>query len=414
MAERAGNHESSVVEGVPFFGWGDTAHADLVSVDVDVFAVSALPDFVAELDALRRSIEVAQAKALSRLHSSGYTTRVVGHVTATWMSNRLSRPRIECAHRVKAATAMTSSFPVLGAAIETGEFTLEHLEAVLRLGNPRVAAALVEAQEQLIAIAGNTTFTEFERHLRSLVNLLDQDGPHDPNEERRRSKLSILRTPDGILINGELVGTLAATVVDALNAIADRKFRERLDREDTVVSRQQLLAEALVDLCRSRETPAHGPVIEMTVVVTDTEPGRGETTGGVPVEGDSFDMCACDPILRVVTLNQEGEPLNVGRARRLATDTQRRATKIRDGGCVFPGCDMPVDWTELHHVQHWRHGGTTDLDNLACLCRRHHGVVHSSGWSMTRNRDGTFEFTSPTGRTLHSKPAKKRLFIRVA
>ena len=110
-------------------------------MDVDGFAVSVLPDFVAELDALRRSIEVAQAKALARLHSSGYTTRDVGHVTATWMSNRLSRPRIECAHRVKAATAMTSSFPVLGAAIETGEFTLEHLEAVLRLGNPRVSAA---------------------------------------------------------------------------------------------------------------------------------------------------------------------------------------------------------------------------------------------------------------------------------
>ena len=285
---------------------------------------------------------------------------------------------------------------------------MEHLEAVLRLGNPRVAAALVQAQKQLIAIAGNTTFTEFERHLRSL-NLLDQDGPHDPNEERRRSKLSIRHTPDGILINGELVGTLVATVADALNTIADRKFRERLDREDTVASRQQLLAEALVDLCRSRETPAHGPVIEMTVVVTDTEPGRGETTDGVPVEGDSFDMCACDPILRVVTLDQDGEPLNVGRARRLATDTQRRATKIRDGGCARslcdgPGCDMPVDWTELHHVQHWRHGGTTNLDNLACLCRRHLGVVHSSGWSMTRNRDGTFQFTSHTGRTLRSKP----------
>ena len=89
-----------------------------------------------------------------------------------------------------------------------------------------------------------------------------------------------------------------------------------------------MLAEALVDLRRNQEAPAHGPVIEMTVVVTDTEPGRGETTDGVPVEGDSFDMCACDPILRVVTLDQEGEPLNVGRARRLATDTQRRATKI--------------------------------------------------------------------------------------
>jgi hypothetical protein len=65
------------------------------------------------------------------------------------MPNRLSRPRVERVHRVKAATAMTASFPVLGAAIEAGTFTLEHLEAVFRLGSPRVTAALVEAQEQV-------------------------------------------------------------------------------------------------------------------------------------------------------------------------------------------------------------------------------------------------------------------------
>lgn len=61
--------------GISRFGLGEVLKADLVAVDVDGFAVSALPDFVAELDALRRSIDVAQAKALSRLHSSGYTTR---------------------------------------------------------------------------------------------------------------------------------------------------------------------------------------------------------------------------------------------------------------------------------------------------------------------------------------------------
>jgi hypothetical protein len=74
---------------------------------------------------------------------------------------------------------------------------------------------------------------------------------------------------------------------------------------------------------------------------------------------------------------------------------------------VFPGCDARVDWTELHHIQHWRDGGRTDLDNLACLCRRHHGIVHSTGWTMTRHTDNTFDLHSPTGKTLRSKPAKR-------
>jgi hypothetical protein len=102
-----------------------------------------------------------------------------------------------------------------------------------------------------------------------------------------------------------------------------------------------------------------------------------------------------------------GQPLNVGRARRLATDAQRRAAKLRDRGCVFPGCDTRTGWAELHHIDHWRNGGATDLDNLACLCRRHHGIVHSNGWSMVRRVDATYEFHSPTGRTLRSKPAKR-------
>lgn len=63
-----------------------------------------------------------------------------------------------------------------------------------------------------------------------------------------------------------------------------------------------------------------------------------------------------------------------------------------------------VSWTDLHRVQHWRHGGTTDLQNLACRCRTHHGVVHSSGWAMARGPDGAWEFTTPTGRTLTGNP----------
>ena len=55
---------------------------DLAELHGDEFAVSALPDLMAELDAVRRSVEVAEAKLLARLHSSGHTTRDVGHVTA--------------------------------------------------------------------------------------------------------------------------------------------------------------------------------------------------------------------------------------------------------------------------------------------------------------------------------------------
>jgi hypothetical protein len=73
MAERANNQQlgggNSVVD-AQFLAWADALKADLAAVDPDGIAVSALPDLVAKLDALRRSIVVAQAKALARLNAS--------------------------------------------------------------------------------------------------------------------------------------------------------------------------------------------------------------------------------------------------------------------------------------------------------------------------------------------------------
>jgi hypothetical protein len=73
------------------------------------------------------------------------------------------------------------------------------------------------------------------------------------------------------------------------------------------------------------------------------------------------------------------QPLEVGRATRVVSPAQRTALAVRDGGCVFPGCDRPPGWCEAHHLRHWLHGGPTDLDNLALLCWAHHRAVHEGG-----------------------------------
>jgi hypothetical protein len=70
------------------------------------------------------------------------------------------------------------------------------------------------------------------------------------------------------------------------------------------------------------------------------------------------------------------QPLEVGRATRVGQPAQRAALAVRDGGCVFPGCDRPLAWCDAHHLWHWVDGGPTDLANLALLCRAHHRAVH--------------------------------------
>lgn len=46
-----------------------------------------------------------------------------------------------------------------------------------------------------------------------------------------------------------------------------------------------------------------------------------------------------------------GQPLDYNRAQRRFSTRQRRALVIRDGGCVFPGCDRKPKWCGTHPSQ---------------------------------------------------------------
>ncbi len=73
----------------------------------------------------------------------------------------------------------------------------------------------------------------------------------------------------------------------------------------------------------------------------------------------------------------------------------------RDGGCVFPGCDRPPAWTEIHHREFWvRDEGETEPENLETLCLHHHHKCHEGGWELTigNDPDRTPWFYPPDGR----------------
>lgn len=97
---------------------------------------------------------------------------------------------------------------------------------------------------------------------------------------------------------------------------------------------------------------------------------------------------ACDAEVQRVVLSTEGLPLDIGRTSRTIPPHLRRALNVRDGGCVFPGCDRPPGWTEAHHIVHWAQGGTTSLDNTALLCSRHHHAIHTYGHEIDIGSNG--------------------------
>ncbi|TAN34271.1 HNH endonuclease, partial [bacterium] len=46
----------------------------------------------------------------------------------------------------------------------------------------------------------------------------------------------------------------------------------------------------------------------------------------------------------------------------------RRALRLRDRGCRWPGCDRQVNWSTPHHIVAWSKNGPTNLTNLVLLC----------------------------------------------
>jgi hypothetical protein len=75
-------------------------------------------------------------------------------------------------------------------------------------------------------------------------------------------------------------------------------------------------------------------------------------------------------------------PLALGRSARIVPGWLRDVVSLRDVSCAVDGCEVPAHRCEVHHVQSWALGGSTDIDNLALLCVRHHRTVERGTWNL--------------------------------
>ncbi|MBM6402814.1 HNH endonuclease [Phycicoccus sp. CSK15P-2] len=116
-------------------------------------------------------------------------------------------------------------------------------------------------------------------------------------------------------------------------------------------------------------------------------------------EGGVARVVACD--------SATGARLDLDEA--LSTDGYRPGARLaalvraRDGGCRFPGCSVAARLCDLDHARPWP-AGPTSAANLLCLCRRHHRVKQSPGWSLRLHTDARAEWRDPTGRTTTTRP----------
>jgi len=121
-----------------------------------------------------------------------------------------------------------------------------------------------------------------------------------------------------------------------------------------------------------------------------------ETATRIAVNAPSF--------TRILVQPETGAVLSVGRKQyRVPADLQR-AVRLRDGTCRAPGCGRRARACDLDHSVAWKDGGTTEIGNLACLCRHHHRMKHLPGWNLKHGPGGVLDWTSPDGKHHRTEP----------
>ena len=385
--------------------------------DVALCSSDELLDAAVRLERSISLLQAASAHVVARLDAAHTSMEEFGLNTDAWLAHASRQPRRPCRARVQAAVALARHFGEVDDALSDGRITRAHAEVICSAANPRITGAMVEVQGLFLGWVEEFRFDHWARLVRDVARTLDADGGYDPNEDAMANRLRFSSLPDRTLeVGGQLVGDLSVTVRQSVEQVAHELFRRfaadhKLDPSLEIPPRQVLLALALGEICRRALAVEVGssrqPRTEAVYVVT-VEDGGGETVtglGGEALPQSGLGVLRCDEWLQALVVDSLGVPLDMGHKIALANADQRRALAVRDGGCVFPGCDRPPGWCDAHHVIHRRHGGPTDLRLLALLCRLHHGVVHRRRWSMEPDpeRPGRFLITTPSGRVLQSQ-----------
>ena len=365
----------------------------------------------AELARTVRRAELAQAPEHDGLKSM-----------ASWLRGHLRLSPAAASQIVRNGRAL-EQLSAVAAGCADGKVTAEQVSVIAPVIRPEnVVAAdeqgvdLAEVDTALATVAATRRHAELAQVVHHYLERLDPDGPEpDPTEGR---SLSIARHADGSVSGrfeldvggGEKVQATLESILQANRPAGDTR------------TRAQQLGDALVQLADNALAAGNLPFLRtvkphvfVTINIDDfvdpaPGPGAAQTGFGARISAGRARWLACDGNITRVIIGPEGQPLDMGRDKRLYPPHIRRAVEIRDRHCVFAGCHAPTHWCDVHHVLEWvLDDGPTSVDNGALLCESHHTKVHH-GFRIERQPEGRWRTYRPDGseillyEPLHDEP----------
>ena len=306
-------------------------------------------------------------------------------------------------------------------ALRTGAINVAQAEVITRamdaLPSDLDSELVAKACAQLLADAGHFGPRELQVLGRRVLDVIAPDiaDARDERmlraeEDRGRAELRVTFRPRGDGVT-DLLARVPDQVADRLCVYLDaftaprRTLGSASSSDVEGLSLPRRRGEALCALLEHLPAdglPAHGGTATSVMVMIDldslrSEAGLAVTAVGGAMTGDEVRRLACNAGVIPVVLGGDGQPLDLGRTRRLFSPAQRKALVIRDRRCRAEGCDIPAAWTEAHHAgRPWSQGGRTDLKDGVLLCSFHHHRAHHPGWRPDRLPNGDVRFSRRT------------------
>jgi hypothetical protein len=336
---------------------------------------------------------VNRARLRGDHRSTGDNISAVG-----WVAETCSMSRNTAADRLCVGEQI-ESLPKVAEALRSGEIGYQPAAIICHL-----LEQLAEKGEHLIeedwvgwarqySVQRLRELARFERHV------VDPDGfLKDENENFELRHLHVSQSGPMFIIDGVLDPEGGAALKSAIDSLSKRHAPD--DERTPRQRRADALTEIVFHAMDEGKLPRRNGVRPHITVTTTLEGLKGELGApasqlehGMPISSITVQRLACDGCLSRV-LMADSQVIDVGRATRAVSSSQKRGLHARDKHCKFPGCDRPVSWTNPHHIEFWSRGGPTKLSNLVSLCYFHHRCVHEGGWQVVKAAQG-FKFIPP-------------------
>lgn len=331
------------------------------------------------------------------------------------------------AYATEIREGVCAELPEFEEALAAGAISNFHLDALGRQTknlSDEERGDLKDRVAELLDHATDRTAEHFEKNLKSIITQIkDQHRPDSDVEELNRQ-----RRDSNVSTWVDKQSGMRKTLIEldplrhdewyrAYNAHLTRLKGEPGSKDKTF---QELKVDAFLACfgTAAEAGAALAPVarVPKVIVLIDWESlqqGRhagtiAELVDGTPVPIATIRQMMCDAEILPAVLGGAGEVLDLGRGRRLATRSQRDALIAMYSTCMEPGCPVPADECEAHHITPWAEAGTSDLDNYALVCPGGHHKIHDEGWRVEIDGHRTVTWYRPDGTVAHSGPAPNR------